>query len=182
MTYEARLKKEYNDKIVPALIKKFDYQNRFQAPKLEKIVLNMGVGDAVQNSKILNTAVEELTLISGQKPVITKAKRSEAGFKIREGMNIGCKVTLRKTKMYEFLDRLVNIALPRVKDFRGVSKKSFDGNGNYSMGIKEQIVFPEIDYDKVDKIRGLDIVFVTTAPTNEEAKALLEEFQIPFMN
>ncbi|MCE3232120.1 MAG: ribosomal protein [Rickettsiaceae bacterium] len=173
----------YKDEIAPALRKQFNYKNVMQTPKLEKIVINMGVGkEAVNDSKVINAAVAELTLIAGQKPVITKAKKSIAGFKLREGQAIGCKVTLRGAHMYEFLERLVNIALPRVRDFRGISGKGFDGRGNYSMGLKEQIVFPEIDYDKIDKIRGMDITFCTSATNDNEAKELLKAFRLPFMN
>ncbi|MBT5374988.1 MAG: 50S ribosomal protein L5 [Rhodospirillaceae bacterium] len=172
---------EHYDKVVRGqLQKKFGYGNPMEVPGLEKIILNMGVGSAVQDSKTLDHAVEQMTNIAGQKPVVTVAKKSIANFKLREGQKIGCKVTLRRNQMYEFLDRLVNIALPRVRDFRGLSDKSFDGRGNYSMGLKEQIVFPEIDYDKVDRIRGLDIVFVTSAKTDEEAIALLRGFNMPF--
>jgi large subunit ribosomal protein L5 len=159
---------------------KFNYKSIMQLPKMEKIVLNIGVGDAVTNSKLLDEAVEELTLISGQKPIITKAKKSIAGFKIREGQAIGCKVTLRGERMYEFLDKLVSISLPRVRDFRGVPNNSFDGRGNYTLGVKEQLIFPEIDFDKVNKLRGMDIVFITTAKTDEEGKALLTELGMPF--
>ncbi len=175
-----RLHEHYDKVVKDQLLKKFGYKNPMEVPGLEKIVLNMGVGSAVQDSKTLDHAVEQMTHISGQKPVITRAKKSIANFKLREGQKIGCKVTLRRDHMYEFLDRLVNIALPRVRDFRGLSDKSFDGRGNYSMGLKEQIVFPEIDYDKVDKIRGLDIIFVTSAKTDEEAIALLRGFNMPF--
>ena len=161
-------------------MERFGYRSRYQAPRLEKIVVNMGVGEAVQDQKKIHAAVNELTLITGQKPIITRAKKSIAGFKLREGMQIGCKVTLRRVRMYEFLDRLVTVALPRVRDFRGISNRSFDGRGNFAMGLKEQLVFPEIDYDKVDEVRGLGIVIATTATTNEEAKALLEHFDLPF--
>ena len=164
------------------LTKKYNYSNHYQIPKIEKVVLNMGVGKSVQDSKVINKAFDELQLISGQKPVITKAKKSIAGFKLREGMSIGCKVTLRGVRMQEFIDRLVMIALPRVRDFRGLSSKSFDGKGNYTFGIKEQIVFPEIDYDKIDQIRGFDICVVTTANTDEEAKELLQKYRFPFIN
>lgn len=176
----ARLQKLYEDSIRADLQKKFSYRNPMQVPKLEKIVINMGVGEAVADSKAVNAAAEELSLIAGQKAVITRAKQSIAGFKIREGMPIGCKVTLRRRRMYEFLDRLVNIALPRVRDFRGISPKSFDGCGNYSLGIKEQIIFPEINYDKVGMVRGLDITFVTTASNDQESKELLSAFNMPF--
>ena len=162
------------------LMEKFNYSSKMQAPKIEKIVLNIGVGDAVSNSKLLDEAVNELTLISGQKPVITRAKKSIAGFKLREGAPIGCKVTLRGERMYEFLDKLVNISLPRVRDFRGVSNNSFDGRGNYTLGIKEQLIFPEINFDKVNKLRGMDIVFVTTAKTDEEGHELLAQLGMPF--
>jgi len=178
----ARLKEHYEKIVRPALIQEFSYENALQAPRLDKIVINMGVGEATADSKKINLAVAELAAISGQKPVITKARKSIATFKLREGMNIGCKVTLRSQRMYEFLDRLITIALPRVRDFRGVSGKSFDGRGNYTLGLKEQLVFPEIDYDKVDKVRGMDIVICTTARTDAEAKALLKGFQMPFVN
>ena len=177
----ARLQEQYNKSIKAELTKKFAYKNPMMVPKLEKIVLNMGMGEAINDRKVVEKAVEELTLISGQKAVPTIAKKSIAGFKLRDGMAIGAKVTLRGSRMYEFLDRLVNIAMPRIRDFRGISPKSFDGRGNYSMGIKEHIIFPEIDYDKVDKMRGMDIVFVTTANTNEEAKELLTQFNMPFI-
>ena len=176
----SRLKDLYNDQIVENLTKKFGYKNVMQVPKLDKIVVNMGVGEAKENAKILESAVKDMEAITGQKAVLTKAKNSIANFKIREGMSIGCKVTLRGEKMYEFLDRLVNLALPRVRDFRGVNPNSFDGRGNYALGIKEQIIFPEIEYDKVDKVRGMDIIFVTTANTDEEARELLKEFNMPF--
>jgi len=176
-----RLNEIYLKEVVPSLQKKFNYKNQMQVPKLTKIVLNMGVGEAAVDGKAINSAVNELTLITGQKPQVANSKKSIAGFKLREGIPIGCKVTLRKGRMYEFLDRFVNIALPRVRDFRGLSHKSFDGKGNYSVGLKEQIVFPEINYDKIDKIRGLDITFVTTAKTNDEAKALLQGFNMPFV-
>ena len=176
----ARLKEQYKTEIVEAMTKKFGYKNIMQVPKLDKIVINMGVGEAKENAKILEAAVSDMETISGQKAVITKAKKAVANFKIREGMPIGCKVTLRGDKMYEFLDRLVNLALPRVRDFRGVSANSFDGRGNYALGIKEQIIFPEIEYDKVDKVRGMDIIFVTTAKTDEEARELLRLFNMPF--
>ncbi|MCR5800667.1 MAG: 50S ribosomal protein L5 [Lachnospiraceae bacterium] len=176
----SRLKDLYNDQIVENLTKKFGYKNVMQVPKLDKIVVNMGVGEAKENAKLLEAAVKDMETITGQKAVLTKAKNSVANFKIREGMPIGCKVTLRGEKMYEFLDRLVNLALPRVRDFRGVNPNSFDGRGNYSLGIKEQIIFPEIEYDKVDKVRGMDIIFVTTAKTDEEARELLREFNMPF--
>ena len=176
----ARLKEMYNNEIVDAMTKKFGYQNIMQVPKLEKIVVNMGVGEAKENSKILDSAIADLEKITGQKAVTTKAKNSVANFKIREGMPIGCKVTLRGEKMYEFLDRLVNLALPRVRDFRGVNPNAFDGRGNYALGIKEQLIFPEIEYDKVDKVRGMDIIVVTTAETDEEARELLAQFGMPF--
>jgi len=176
----ARLRSHYDTKVKPALLEEFSYKNVNQVPKLEKIVINMGVGEAAQDAKKIEAAVAELTLISGQKPVVTKAKKSIAQFKLREGQVVGCKVTLRAERMYEFLDRLINIALPRVRDFRGVSGKSFDGRGNYSLGMKEQLVFPEIDYDKVDAVRGMDIIFVTTAKSDAEAKALLKGFDMPF--
>ena len=178
----ARLQEHYEKVVRPALIEEFKYENQLEAPRIEKIVINMGVGEATSDSKKINVAVAELTAISGQKPVITKARKSIATFKLREGMNIGCKVTLRRQRMYEFLDRLITIALPRVRDFRGVSGKSFDGRGNYTLGLKEQLVFPEIDYDKVEKVRGMDIVICTTAKTDAEAKALLKGFQMPFVN
>lgn len=174
------LKQKYQEEITPSLMKKFNYKSVMQVPKIEKIVINMGVGDAVQNAKALDSAVEELSLISGQKPLITRAKKSIAGFRLREGMPIGAKVTLRGERMYDFLQKLIAVSLPRVRDFRGVSKNSFDGRGNYTLGIKEQLIFPEIDYDKVNKVRGLDIVIVTTANTDEEAKELLTEFGMPF--
>ena len=176
----ARLKEMYSNEIVDAMTKKFGYQNIMQVPKLEKIVVNMGVGEAKENSKILDSAIADLEKITGQKAVTTKAKNSVANFKIREGMPIGCKVTLRGEKMYEFLDRLVNLALPRVRDFRGVNPNAFDGRGNYALGIKEQLIFPEIEYDKVDKVRGMDIIVVTTAETDEEARELLAQFGMPF--
>lgn len=175
-----RLKEKYQKEITPALMSKFNYTSVMQAPKLEKIVVNMGVGDAVQNAKALDVAVEELATITGQKPVVTKAKKSIAGFRLREGMAIGCKVTLRGERMYEFLDKLISVSLPRVRDFRGISKKAFDGRGNYTLGVKEQLIFPEIDYDKVNKVRGMDIVIVTTANTDEEARELLGQFGMPF--
>ncbi|GEN31986.1 large subunit ribosomal protein L5 [Cerasibacillus quisquiliarum] len=175
-----QLKQKYQEEIVPSLVEKFNYSSVMEVPKIEKIVINMGVGDAVQNAKALDSAVEELSLISGQKPVITRAKKSIAGFRLREGMPIGAKVTLRGTRMYEFLQKLISVALPRVRDFRGVSKKAFDGRGNYTLGIKEQLIFPEIDYDKVNKVRGMDIVIVTTANTDEEARELLAQLGMPF--
>ena len=176
----SRLKDQYKAEIVPALTKKFGYENVMQVPKLDKIVINMGVGEAKENPKALESAVADLETITGQKAVLTKAKNSIANFKIREGMNIGCKVTLRGEKMYEFLDRLVNLALPRVRDFRGINPNSFDGRGNYALGIKEQFIFPEIEFDKVNKVRGMDIIFVTTAKTDEEARELLTLFNMPF--
>lgn len=176
----SRLKDMYKDEIVDAMIKKFGYKNIMEVPKLDKIVINMGVGEAKENAKVLEAAVSDMETITGQKAVITKAKHSIANFKIREGQSIGCKTTLRGDKMYAFLDRLVNLALPRVRDFRGVSANSFDGRGNYALGIKEQIIFPEIEYDKVDKVRGMDIIFVTTAKTDEEARELLRLFNMPF--
>ncbi len=175
-----RLKETYLNEIVDAMVGKFGYKNKMQAPKIEKIVINMGVGEAKENSKVLDAAVSDLAIISGQKPIVTRAKNSIANFKLREGMPIGCKVTLRGDKMYEFLDRLVNLALPRVRDFRGVSPDSFDGRGNYALGIKEQLIFPEIEYDKVDKVRGMDVIIVTTAHTDEEARELLTQFGMPF--
>lgn len=175
-----RLKEKYINEVTPALMNKFEYRSVMQTPKVDKIVINMGVGDAVSNTKNLDKAVEELTLISGQKPIITKAKKSIAGFRLREGMPIGCKVTLRGDRMYEFLDKLVTVSLPRVRDFHGVSKKSFDGRGNYTLGIREQLIFPEVDYDLVDKVRGMDIVIVTTANTDEEARELLAQLGMPF--
>ena len=177
----ARLRKHYETVVKPALQTEFNYANPMQIPKLTKIVINMGVGEAAQDAKKIESALAELTLIAGQKPVSTKAKTSIAQFKLREGQVVGCKVTLRADRMYEFLDRLINIALPRVRDFRGIPGKSFDGRGNYSLGLKEQLIFPEIDYDKVETQRGMDIIFVTTAETNEEAKALLKGFDMPFV-
>ena len=176
----ARLKEQYQNEIVDVMIKKFGYKNIMEVPKLDKIVVNMGVGEAKENAKLLETAVKEMETITGQHAVTTKAKKSVANFKIREGMAIGCKTTLRGDKMYEFADRLINLALPRVRDFRGVSANSFDGRGNYALGIKEQLIFPEIEYDKVDKTRGMDIIFVTTAKTDEEARYLLAQFGMPF--
>ncbi|TGB00904.1 50S ribosomal protein L5 [Halobacillus salinus] len=174
------LKKQYQEEIVPSLMNKFNYDSIMQTPKVEKIVVNMGVGDAVQNAKALDTAVEELTMITGQKPMITKAKKSIAGFRLREGMPIGAKVTLRGERMYEFFQKLIAVSLPRVRDFRGISKKAFDGRGNYTLGVKEQLIFPEIDYDKVNKVRGMDIVIVTTADSDEESRELLAQFGMPF--
>ncbi len=178
--YTPRLKSEYDERIVPAMIERFGYKNRLEVPRLDKIVINMGVGEATQDKKKVETAAAEMELIAGQKPVITKAKKSIAQFKLREGMPIGVKVTLRRDRMYEFLDRLVTIALPRVRDFRGLNPKSFDGRGNYAMGLKEQIVFPEINYDRIEKVRGLDIIVTTTAGTDEEARELLRLFNFPF--
>ncbi len=175
-----RLKEMYQNTIMDNMMKKFGYKNVMQVPKLDKIVINMGVGEAKENPKALESAVKDMEIISGQKPVITKAKKSIANFKIREGLAIGCKVTLRGDKMYEFADRLINLALPRVRDFRGVNANAFDGRGNYALGIKEQLIFPEIEYDKVDKVRGMDIIFVTTANTDEEARELLVQFGMPF--
>ncbi|AIQ20761.1 MULTISPECIES: 50S ribosomal protein L5 [Paenibacillus] len=176
----ARMKERYLNEITPALMQKFNYTTVMQVPKIEKVVINMGVGDAVQNSKVLDAAVNDLQLIAGQKPVITKAKKSIAGFKLRENMPIGVKVTLRGERMYYFLDKLFNVTLPRVRDFRGVSTKAFDGRGNYTLGLKEQLIFPEIEYDKVDKVRGMDIVIVTTAKTDEESRELLNQLGMPF--
>jgi large subunit ribosomal protein L5 len=178
----SRLREHYDQVVKPNLMKEFGYKNPLQAPRLEKIVVNMGVGEAVQDSKRVDAAVQELSLITGQKPVVTRAKKSIATFKLRQGMPIGAKVTLRKERMYEFLDRLITIALPRVRDFRGVPANSFDGRGNYSLGLKEQIVFPEIDYDRVDQVRGMDVVIVTTAKTDDEARALLRGFEMPFQS
>ena len=175
-----RLKEKYTKEVVPALMEKFGYKNIMQVPKLEKIVLNMGVGEAVGNPKVLDSAVSELTLIAGQKPILTRAKKSLAAFKLREGMPIGAKVTLRGERMYQFLDKFMNVALPRVRDFRGISDKSFDGRGNYAMGVKEQLMFPEIEYDKVDKLRGMDIIIVTTANSDEEAREFLKLMGMPF--
>ena len=176
----ARLKDYYRNKVVPALTKEFNYKNLMQVPKLEKIVVNMGVGEAIQNIKALESAVADLSMIVGQKPVITKARKSIATFKLRQGMSIGCVVTLRGDRMYEFFDRLVNVTLPRVRDFRGISPKSFDGRGNFALGLKEQIIFPEIDYDKIDKIRGMNVVIATSAKTDEEARQLLRLMGLPF--
>jgi large subunit ribosomal protein L5 len=177
----ARLKEKFLNEVTPALLQKFSYKSVMQVPKIEKVVINMGVGDAAGNSKLLDVAVEEMQTIAGQKPIVTKAKKSIAGFKLREGMPIGVKVTLRGERMYYFLDKLFNIALPRVRDFRGVSNKAFDGRGNYTLGLKEQLIFPEIEYDKVDKIRGMDIVIVTTAKTDEESRELLTQMGMPFV-
>jgi large subunit ribosomal protein L5 len=178
----ARLKELYEKEIVPQLVKEFNYKNVMEVPKLEKIVVNMGLGEAIQNIKILDSAVEELAAITGQKAVITKAKKSIASFKLRQGMPIGCMVTLRRAKMFEFLDRLLNVALPRVRDFRGISGTAFDGRGNYTLGIKEQLIFPEISYDKVDKVKGLNVTIVTSAKNDEECKALLRHLGMPFRN
>ena len=176
----SRLKEQYQNEIVDAMIKKFGYKNIMEVPKLDKVVINMGVGEAKDNAKLLDAAIADMEKITGQKAVVCKAKKSVANFKIREGMPIGCKVTLRGEKMYEFVDRLINLALPRVRDFRGVNPNAFDGRGNYALGIKEQLIFPEIEYDKVDKVRGMDIIFVTTANTDEEARELLTQFNMPF--
>ena len=176
----SRLKDKYLSEVVKDLQEKYNYKNVMQIPKVTKVVINMAVGEAVTNSKALDAAVNDMTIISGQKPIITKAKKSIAAFKIREGMPIGCKVTLRGEKMYEFVDRLINLSLPRVRDFRGVNPNAFDGRGNYALGIKEQLIFPEIEYDKVDKVRGMDVIFVTTAKTDEEARELLTQFNMPF--
>jgi large subunit ribosomal protein L5 len=178
----ARLKKHYVDVVRPKLKAEFDYKNDMQVPRIEKVVINMGVGEGTSDGKKVTAAVNDLTAIAGQKPVVTRARKSIAQFKLREGMPVGCKVTLRQERMYEYLDRLINIALPRVRDFRGVPGNSFDGRGNYAMGLKEQIVFPEIDYDKIDEIRGMDIIIVTTAKTDKEAKALLKGFDMPFVS
>jgi len=178
----AKLKETYQEKAVPTLMKRFSYKNRMEVPKLNKIVINMGLGEAIQNIKILDSAVQEISQITGQKPVITKAKKSIAQFKLRTGMPIGCMVTLRKERMYEFFNRLVNVTLPRVRDFKGLSGKSFDGRGNYALGIREQLIFPEIHYDKVDKVKGMNIVIVTTAKTDEEGKELLKLLGMPFRN
>ncbi len=176
------MKEIYQEKVVPALMKRFNYKNRMEVPKLQKIVVNMGLGEAIQNIKILDSAVNEISLITGQKPMITKAKKSIAQFKLRTGMPIGCMVTLRKERMYEFFNRLVNVALPRVRDFKGLSGKSFDGRGNYALGIREQLIFPEIHYDKIDKVKGMNVVIVTTAKTDEEGKELLRLLGMPFRN
>ena len=176
----SRLKEQYQNEIVDAMIKKFGYKNVMEVPKLDKVVINMGVGEAKDNAKVLESAIADMEKIAGQKAVVTRAKNSVANFKIREGMPIGCKVTLRGEKMYEFVDRLVNLALPRVRDFRGVNPNAFDGRGNYALGIKEQLIFPEIEYDKIDKVRGMDVIFVTTAKTDEEARELLRQFNMPF--
>lgn len=177
-----KLREQYNNEVVPALMKKFEYKSIMQVPKLDKVVINIGLGDLKENPKALENAMKDLTQITGQKPVITKAKKSIAAFKLREGANIGCKVTLRSDKMYDFVYKLFNVALPRVRDFRGIPADSFDGRGNYSMGIKEQLIFPEIEYEKVDRVRGMDIIFVTTAKTDEEAKELLKLLGMPFKN
>lgn len=177
----SRMHDKYNAEIAPALMKKFEYKSAMQIPKLEKVVVNIGLGEAKENSKVIEAACNDLAAITGQKPIVTKARKSVANFKIREGMNIGCKVTLRSEKMYEFVDRLFNVALPRVRDFRGINPNAFDGRGNYALGIKEQLIFPEIDYDKIDKIRGMDIIFVTTANTDEEARELLTMMGAPFV-
>ena len=176
----SRLKDQYQNEIVDAMIKKFGYKNIMEVPKLDKVVINMGVGEAKDNAKLLESAIADMEKIAGQKAVVTRAKNSVANFKIREGMPIGCKVTLRGERMYEFVDRLINLALPRVRDFRGVNPNAFDGRGNYALGIKEQLIFPEIEYDKVDKVRGMDVIFVTTAKTDEEARELLTQFNMPF--
>ena len=176
----SRLKEQYQNEIVDALIKKFGYKNIMEVPKLDKVVINMGVGEAKDNAKLLDSAIGDLEKITGQKAVVCRAKKSVANFKLREGMAIGCKVTLRGEKMYEFVDRLINLALPRVRDFRGVNPNAFDGRGNYALGIKEQLIFPEIEYDKVDKVRGMDVILVTTAKTDEEARELLTQFNMPF--
>lgn len=176
----ARLLEKYKKEVVPALKQKFDYKSLMEVPKLEKVVINMGIGDAKDNPKAVDAAVNDLGIIAGQKPLVTKAKKSIASFKIRQGMNIGCKVTLRGKRMYEFVDRFVSIALPRVRDFRGVSPNSFDGRGNYAVGVKEQLIFPEIDYDKIDKVRGMDVIFVTTAKSDEEGRELLRLLGMPF--
>ena len=176
----SRLREKFDNEIKKTMVEQFNYNSVMQVPKIDKIVINMGLGEAVSNSKIIDEAVGELTLITGQKPIVTRAKKSIAGFRLREGMPIGCKVTLRGARMYDFLDKLVNVALPRVRDFRGVSANSFDGRGNYTLGVKEQLIFPEIDFDKVSKVRGMDIVVVTTANTDEESRVLLKEFGMPF--
>ena len=176
----SRLKEQYQNEIVDAMIKKFGYKNIMEVPKLDKVVINMGVGEAKDNAKLLESAIADMEKMAGQKAVVTRAKNSVANFKIREGMPIGCKVTLRGEKMYEFVDRLINLSLPRVRDFRGVNPNAFDGRGNYALGIKEQLIFPEIEYDKVDKVRGMDVIFVTTAKTDEEARELLTQFNMPF--
>lgn len=176
----SRLRETYQSEIVDAMVKKFGYKNIMEVPKLDKVVINMGVGEAKENAKVLDSAVADLEKITGQKAIVTKAKKSVANFKLREGMPIGCKVTLRGERMYEFVDRLINLALPRVRDFRGVNPNAFDGRGNYALGIKEQLIFPEIEYDKIDKVRGMDVIFVTTAKSDEEARELLTQFNMPF--
>ena len=176
------LREYYENEVVEAMMKKFSYKNKMEVPKIEKIVVNMGLGEAKENAKLIENAVNDMTIITGQKPIVTKAKKSIANFKLREGMNIGCKVTLRRDKMYEFLDRFFNVALPRVRDFRGISANSFDGRGNYATGVKEQLIFPEIEYDKIDKVRGMDVIIATTAKTDEEARELLRMFNMPFKN
>lgn len=178
----ARLKEYYKKEVIPALMKEFKYKNKMEVPKLEKIIVNMGLGEAIQNIKMIDNAVQELSVIVGQRPVVTKARKSIATFKLRKGMSIGCMVTLRKDMMYEFFDRLVNVALPRVRDFRGISPKSFDGMGNFSMGIKEQFIFPEVEYDKIDKVRGMNVVIVTSAKTDDEGRRLLKLMGVPFKN
>jgi len=180
--YESRLRTKYRDQIIPQLMKDFSFKNVMQVPKLQRIVINMGLGEAVQNAKLIETAVEELTAITGRKPIVTRAKKSIATFKLREGMPIGVMVTLRGEQMYDFLDRLVSIALPRTRDFKGISPKAFDGRGNYTLGIREQIVFPEINYDRIDRIKGMNVTFVTTAETDEQGRALLKSFGMPFRN
>lgn len=177
-----QMKSIYDQEVVPNLVERFDYKNRMEVPKLERIVLNMGLGEAIHNIKLMDSAVEELRLIAGQQPVVTRAKKSIAAFKLRAGMPIGCRVTLRRTRMYDFFNKLVNVALPRVRDFRGISGKAFDGHGNYSLGIREHIIFPEVDYDKIDKIKGMNVTIVTTANTDEEGKALLKLLGMPFRN
>jgi len=180
--YEPRLRKKYKDEIIPQLMKDFSFRNIMQVPKLERVIINMGLGEAVQNAKLIESAVEELTAIAGRKPIITRAKKSIASFKLREGMPIGVMVTLRGEQMYDFVDRLVSIALPRTRDFKGISPKAFDGRGNYTLGIREQIVFPEINYDKIDRIKGMNVTFVTTAETDEQGRALLKSLGMPFRN
>ncbi len=176
----SRLREFYDNEVVPAMMKKFSYTNKLAVPKIEKVIINMGLGEAKDNPKVIESAVSDMTIISGQKPIVTKAKKSISAFKLRAGMNVGCKVTLRGKRMYSFIDRLINVSLPRVRDFRGVSAEAFDGRGNYTLGVKEQLIFPEIQYDKIDKVRGMDIVFVTTANTDEEAKELFNLFGMPF--
>ncbi len=180
--YEPRLRKKYKEEIIPQLMKDFSFQNIMQVPKLERVIINMGLGEAVQNAKLIDSAVEELTAITGRKPIVTRAKKSIASFKLREGMPIGVMVTLRGEQMYDFVDRLVSIALPRTRDFKGISPKSFDGRGNYTLGIREQIVFPEVNYDKIDRIKGMNVTFVTTAETDEQGRALLKSLGMPFRN